>query len=98
MKYMILIATDTEPGAPAESPDEIESWHSEGVRRGIRQSGGILSAVSEAKTKPPSPLRGSHSERLPTHQSPKFAPKVPNRRWASPFEQSLSREMTERPL
>lgn len=50
MKYMILIATDTEPGAPAETPDEIESWHSEGVRRGIRESGGILSAVSEAKT------------------------------------------------
>jgi hypothetical protein len=50
MEYLLFIATDTEPGEPAEAPHEIDAWLEEGERRGIRRHGEALRPVDEATT------------------------------------------------
>jgi hypothetical protein len=50
MQYLLFIATDTEPGEPAEAAGEVEAWVDEGERRGIRLQGDALRPVDEATT------------------------------------------------
>ena len=50
MEYLLFIATDSEPGAPAETDGEIEAWLEEGVRRGVRIRGDILRPIEDATT------------------------------------------------
>ena len=50
MDYMLLIASDTQPGEPAARPDEIQDWIAEGEQRGIGICGDPLVAPSEAVT------------------------------------------------
>lgn len=50
MEYMLMVATDTDPGEPAEDPSEIREWVAEGERRGLRVCGDPLKATSETKT------------------------------------------------
>lgn len=50
MEYMLFIATDTEPGEPAETGNEIDEWLAEGERRGIRIRGDVLCPIQDATT------------------------------------------------
>jgi hypothetical protein len=50
VEYLFFIATDTEPDAIAEQPDEVEAWIEEGARRGIRKDGHRLRPVEDATT------------------------------------------------
>ena len=50
MEYLLFIATDPEPGDPAETEGEIEAWVAEGERRGIRLRGGALRPLDDATT------------------------------------------------
>jgi hypothetical protein len=50
MEYMLFIATDTEPDAGPEQPNEIVDWIEEGQRRGIHKSGDRLRPVTDATT------------------------------------------------
>ena len=50
MEYLLFIATDTEPGAPAETAGEIEAWLEEGEKRGIRIRGDALRSLDDATT------------------------------------------------
>jgi hypothetical protein len=50
MEYLLFIATDPEPGPPAETDGEIERWVEEGDRRSIRIRGDALRPVDDATT------------------------------------------------
>ncbi len=50
MKFMLFIATDTEPDVDDGTAPDIDEWVAEGERRGIRLDGERLVATAEAKT------------------------------------------------
>jgi hypothetical protein len=50
MQYLLFIATDTEPGEPAEAPGEVDAWVEEGDKRKIRLDGNALRPTDEATT------------------------------------------------
>jgi hypothetical protein len=50
MEYLLFIATDPEPGDPAENDREIHDWVEEGSRRGIRVRGDALRPLDDATT------------------------------------------------
>jgi hypothetical protein len=50
MEYMLFIATDTEPDAGEEMPNDIVDWIEEGRRRGFGKAGDRLRPVSDATT------------------------------------------------
>ncbi len=50
MEYLLLIATDSEPGEPAEADREMADWIEEGERRGIAIRGDELRPKDEATT------------------------------------------------
>jgi hypothetical protein len=50
MEYLMFIATDPEPGEPAETAGEVEAWVEEGERRGIRLRGDVLRPRDDATT------------------------------------------------
>jgi hypothetical protein len=50
MEYLLFIATDTEPGEPEATDQEIFDWIEEGKRRGIGLRGDALRPKDEATT------------------------------------------------
>jgi hypothetical protein len=50
MKYMLFIATDTEPDLVGEQPGEFKEWVDESTRLGIRKQGHRLQPVGDATT------------------------------------------------
>jgi hypothetical protein len=50
MKYLLFIATDTEPDALPEQPGEFKAWVEESTRLGIRKQGHRLQPVEDATT------------------------------------------------
>jgi hypothetical protein len=50
MKYMMFVATDTNPDVGTESPDDIPTWLVEVERRGKRVTGERLRPIEDATT------------------------------------------------
>lgn len=48
MKYLLFIATDTEPDELPEQPGEFDTWHEESSKLGIREIGNRLQPTEDA--------------------------------------------------
>jgi hypothetical protein len=50
MKYLLFIATDSEPDALLEQEGEFDAWHEESTKMGIRTIGNRLQPTEDATT------------------------------------------------